>query len=115
MTCEEIAEQIATLTANFNTVNGTCSEEQAAINLAFVAALAADTYGGSYPTYPPTQPNIQMRITYLSASIHPTPAVVSQYTALNAQLVQLAADQATLAQVVVMLGEMKQQAIDQGC
>jgi hypothetical protein len=115
MTCEEIIAQISELTDGFDALTASIESRQSGADIAFLACLAADTLGGTYPTSPETTANVGARIAYLySLSPQPT-ALISQYSALQQTLYQIAGSEIALQQTVTLLGQMKQQATDQGC
>ena len=115
MTCDEINEQIAELTAQFNALSQDQSNLQNQINVAYYNAVSGDIYGGTYPSTPITIAGLQARIAYLNTR-NPVPqATINAYSAIIGQLESLGGIQATITQTVASLGGMKQAAIDQGC
>ena len=115
MTCEELQEQIDTLTAQSETLSGSIASNQSSANSQFLACLAADSYGGMYPTYPPTQGNVSLRIAYLSALTPAPTTLIAQWNGLLNTLQQIYNQQTALAQTNAMLGSFKAQYTEQGC
>ncbi len=115
MTCEEIALQIAELTAQFDVLDANISSSTSTANSQYLTILASDNFGGTYPQQPLTSTAIQARITYLMPMQPASSNVLALYMTLLALVISIEGLKATQAQVVALLGGFKQQAIDQGC
>ncbi len=115
MTCEEILEQIAELTANFNALNSSIITDQSNANLQYQAILPQDNFGGTLPPVPVTSGGVATRMTYLGTLTPRPQALMALYATLYELLIRIDGEQAALQQTVTMMGEMKQQAVDQGC
>lgn len=117
MTCEELAEQVATLTANLTAIDLSISTKTSDANLQFATVVAGDTYGGTFPQLPLTASAVGMRVTYLN-SLNPRPpqTLIDGYIAIWNILTYIENSlQPARAQTVSQLGSMKQAQIDQGC
>jgi hypothetical protein len=116
MTCDQLREQIADLTAQSDTLNQDVIDDQAEIGSDFTNAIIDDNKGGTLPPGPPpTISGVQARITYLN-TLAPVPsALISEWTNILNELETLAGVQAALTTTNAALGSMKSQYTAQGC
>ena len=116
MTCDELKEQEATLRAQSDTLLSTIAANQNAENIQFAAALASDTYGGTYPQN--NQTSIMARIGYLMQIQPQTQAITSlinSYWACYNALQTIYTEQQALQMTNSALASVLQQEINQGC
>lgn len=117
MTCDEILAQINELTGNFNAQNQTLESDQSNANSQYAAIIFQDNLGGTLPPIPLTAAGVYARMQYIGTlNLNPPPVFLPAYQTLWQLLEKIEqVDIPALQQTVTMMGEMKQQAVDQGC
>jgi hypothetical protein len=114
MTCDELTDQINTLTDQSNALLSDLASQAAQVNSDYSTAVTNDTYGGTYPATPVTTDGLTTRRNYL-VSVFAAQAVIDAYNTAITDSQTRDGTQASLTTTNAALGSMKSQYIDQSC